>query len=64
MQKLTAAIPDALIVVGGVSVAFGAWILHPAAGFITGGAIAITFGIMAAKVKADARAAARAGVAE
>lgn len=52
MQKLIKATPDAMIVVGVCAIAYGAWLLHPAAGFITGGVLAVAFGQIAA-MKAD-----------
>lgn len=47
MQKLINALPDALIVGGGCAIAYGASLLHPAAGFITGGLLAVAFGQVA-----------------
>jgi hypothetical protein len=40
-------LPDALIVAGVAALSFGAWLLHPAAGFITGGLLAVLFGQIA-----------------
>lgn len=52
MQKIIAAlpgaIPDALIVSGVSAIAYGAGLLHPAAGFITGGVLMLGFGVLAA----------------
>jgi uncharacterized membrane protein YccC len=48
MQKLITAIPDALIVAGVAAIAYGAGLLHPAAGFITGGVLMAGFGALAA----------------
>jgi len=47
MQKLLTALPDALIVAGAATVSYGAWLLHPAAGFIVGGLLAVGGGIVA-----------------
>lgn len=49
MQKLTAAIPDALIVAGGIALSYGAGLLHPAAGFIVGGLLLIAGGVIVAR---------------
>lgn len=49
MQKFISAIPDALIVGGCSAIAYGAGLLHPAAGFITGGVLAVAFGFLSAK---------------
>jgi hypothetical protein len=50
--KLPAAMPDVLIVAGVGSISYGAGLLHPAAGFITGGVLTLTFGVLSA-MKAD-----------
>lgn len=57
MQKLTAAIPDALIVAGSLALSYGAGLLHPAAGFITLGALMIAGGVVAATNAARAKVA-------
>jgi len=54
MKKFIAAIPDLMIVAGGGAVAFGAWMVQPAAGFIVGGVMSIAFGILAAKARTPA----------
>lgn len=46
--RLPAAIPDGLIVAGVGSVSYGAHLLHPSAGFITGGLLALVFGVLSA----------------
>jgi hypothetical protein len=46
--KLPAAIPDALIVLGVAAVSYGAWLLIPAAGYITGGVLMLVFGVLTA----------------
>lgn len=46
MQKLIQALPDALIVAGGCALSYGAGLLHPAAGFITGGLLMMGFGVL------------------
>jgi hypothetical protein len=48
MQKLSAAIPDALIVSGVSALSYGAWTLHPAAGLLTAGALMLVFGVLGA----------------
>lgn len=47
MQKLTAAIPDALMVAGSLALSYGAGLLHPAAGFVTAGVLMIVGGVIA-----------------
>ena len=42
-------LPDLLMVTGAASVAYGAWLLHPAAGFITGGLLLLVGGIIASR---------------
>lgn len=54
MQKIIKALPDAMIVGGVLAVAYGAWLLHPAAGFVAGGALTIAFGVLAATAKPKA----------
>ncbi len=49
MQKLITILPDALIVAGGAALSYGAGLLHPAAGFITGGILMLAFGVVAAR---------------
>jgi hypothetical protein len=51
MQKLTAMLPDALIVAGATALSYGAWLLHPSAGFITAGVLLVTGGIVAGRKK-------------
>lgn len=54
MQKFIKALPDAMIVAGVCATAYGAWLLHPAGGFLTGGALTIAFGVLAATGKPKA----------
>ena len=54
MQKLIAALPDTLIVAGCCLIAYGAWALHPAAGYITGGALSLALGFLAEKQRPKA----------
>lgn len=49
MQKITSAIPDALIVAGSLALSYGAGLLHPAAGFIVGGLLLIAGGVIVAR---------------
>lgn len=46
---LVALLPDLLVLGGVVAVTVGADLLHPAAGWITGGTLAIAFGFLGAK---------------
>ncbi len=48
MQKIAAVLPDTLIVAGCAGLAYGAGLLHPAAGWIAGGALALVFGVLGA----------------
>lgn len=48
MQKLISALPDALIVSGVGAISYGAWLIHPAAGFIAGGILVLAFGVLSA----------------
>jgi len=43
-------IPDLLLLAGAASVSYGAWLLHPAAGFIVGGAMSLIQAIKMAQV--------------
>jgi hypothetical protein len=47
MNKLIKVMPDALIVAGAAALSYGAWLLHPAAGFITGGILMLAGGVIA-----------------
>lgn len=49
MPVLVAAMPDALIVAGGCALSYGAWLLHPAAGFAVGGILLIAGGLTASR---------------
>jgi len=42
-------IPDALMVVGAGAIAYGAWLVHPAAGYAVGGGFSLGAGIVAAR---------------
>lgn len=51
MRKvLKALLPDALLVVGAASIAFGAWLAYPPAGYFVGGALAIIAGLKLASI--------------
>jgi hypothetical protein len=54
MQKLIKALPDAMIVAGVCGIAYGASLIHPAAGFIIGGLLTVWFGIQAARGRVKA----------
>jgi hypothetical protein len=51
MQKFTAMLPDALIVTGATALSYGAWLLHPSAGFLTAGVLLVTGGVVAGRKK-------------
>jgi hypothetical protein len=44
-QTLKSALPDALLVAGGASVSFGAWLAWSPSGYIVGGILAIIAGL-------------------
>lgn len=52
-QRIAAAVhsnvPDALLVGGAALTSYGAWLLHPAAGFICGGVLALVAGVLASR---------------
>jgi hypothetical protein len=41
--------PDALMAAGASSIAYGAWLMYEPAGFIVGGSLLLTAGILAAR---------------
>lgn len=45
-------VPDALMVAGAFAIAYGAWLVHPAAGFVVGGGLSLTAGVLAARLAA------------
>lgn len=49
MDKLIKAVPDGLIVGGGIAISFGAGMLHLAAGFVVAGILMIIGGVCAAR---------------
>jgi hypothetical protein len=49
MQKFMSALPDVLIVAGVSAISYGAWLVHPAAGFIIGGMLASGLGVLASQ---------------
>lgn len=53
MKKLTAALPDAMLVAGAAAVSYGAGLLHPAAGFIAAGVFLIAGGLQVARKGAE-----------
>lgn len=48
MQKFIKALPDVLIIAGVAAISYGAWLIMPAAGFITGGALTFAGGVLSA----------------
>lgn len=48
MKKIILAMPDILIVFGTSAISYGSSLIHPAAGFITGGTLALIFGVLGA----------------
>lgn len=42
-------LPDLLLVGGAASMAYGAWLVYPPAGFITGGVLLLVAGIIASR---------------
>ena len=51
MKKFAAMLPDGLIVAGAAALSYGAWLLHPSAGFITAGVLLVTGGVVAGRKK-------------
>ncbi len=49
MQKFIKILPDALVVSGVATIAYGAWLIHPAAGFVVGGLLLLGMGIASSK---------------
>ncbi|MGE3346064.1 MAG: hypothetical protein AB7I35_01375 [Ramlibacter sp.] len=42
--------PDALMLLGAASVAYGAWLVYPPAGFIVAGGLSLAAGVLAARL--------------
>lgn len=53
LLALPGALPDGLIVAGGSSLAYGASLLHPAAGFIVAGVLMLAVGYINARKAAE-----------
>jgi hypothetical protein len=53
LQKMLAAaagwLPDALMAVGTGSISYGAWLVYQPAGYIVGGGLVLTAGVLAAR---------------
>lgn len=49
MKHLTNHLPDILMVGGAAALAYGAGLLHPAAGFIVGGLLSMAAGVITAR---------------
>lgn len=49
LNALASNVPDALLVAGGASVSFGAWLIYPPAGFIVAGMLLMAAGFVTAK---------------
>ena len=50
MNILKSVAPEMTMIGGWAAVSYGAWLLHPAAGFLVGGALAIVAGVKMASV--------------
>ncbi len=48
-KVIAANVPDTLMVGGAALVSYGAWLIYPPAGFITGGALLLVAGILASR---------------
>jgi len=48
---LQSMLPDALMVAGTACVSYGAWLVYEPAGFIAGGVLLVTAGVLTARVK-------------
>lgn len=46
-------VPDALMVAGAASIAYGAWLVNPSAGLVVGGGFSLLAGVLAAKKGAE-----------
>jgi hypothetical protein len=46
VSKLTAFLPDALLLGGAGALAYGAWLIYQPAGFIVAGALALLGGVL------------------
>lgn len=46
LRQLT---PDVLMIAGAGAIAYGAWLLHPAAGFVVGGGFTLAAGVLGAR---------------
>lgn len=55
MQKIIQALPDTLVVIGVIAIAFGAGMVYRPAGYIVGGLLTIGMGVVANK-KLEAKA--------
>jgi hypothetical protein len=42
-------VPDMLIFAGAASISYGAWLMYPPAGFITGGLLLLAAGVIASR---------------
>ena len=52
MSKVASFLPDLLLVAGYVSLSYGAYLAHPAAGFLVSGALLIFAGVLLARAPA------------
>ena len=48
MNHIKPLLPDVLMVGGAAALSYGAGIIHPAAGYIVGGILALAFGVLSA----------------
>lgn len=49
MKHFTDHLPDILMAGGAATLSYGAWMAHPAAGFLVGGLLMLVAGVMIAK---------------
>lgn len=49
MSLLRSWTPDVLLAAGGVSASYGAWLAYAPAGFVVGGVLLITMGVLVAR---------------
>lgn len=51
MLKVVAVLPDLLLITGSALVSYGAYLVHPALGFVVGGALLILAGAATARAQ-------------
>ena len=52
-SKLSANVPDLLMLAGAASLSYGAWLIYSPAGWITGGLLLLVAGVLASRSEAS-----------